>query len=186
MSYDYSGHEETASPDQMALLHSLADKLDVADREVEALELALKEAEKRAQQLRENELPELMLSIGMKEFTTTAGAKFKLREEVRASFFAKDPQKREPAFAWLADHGHDGLIKNFVTATFSKGQDKTAEAFMEFVKTFDAPLNIAQKKDINHQTMLAFLRERLREGEDVPLELFGAFVQKFVKIERPK
>lgn len=185
MAHDYSDHEETASPDQLATLHQLAGQLDLVDLEIEQLEEQLKEAGKRAQQLRDNDLPELMLAIGMKEFTTTGGVRFKLREEVRASFFAKDPLKREPAFEWLKANGHDGLIKNTVTASFGKGQEKFADAFMEFVKEFDGPKNIAQKKDINHQTMLAFLRERLREGEAVPLEKFGAFVQKFVKIERP-
>lgn len=186
MQHDYSEHEEEIAPDQMTLLHSLASKLDAADREVEELELKLKEAENKARQIRENDLPELMQSLGLKQLVTANGLVVKLREEVRASFFAKDPGKREPAYDWLREHGHDGLIKNTVAVQFGKEQEQLAEKFAEFVKTFEAPVSMQRKKEINHQTLLAFLREQLREGQEVPLPLFGAFVQKFVKIERTK
>lgn len=185
--HDYSGHEEEASQDQLDLLHRLADKLDVADAAVERMEAELKEAKERARQIRENDMPELMLSLGVKEYTSlSTGVKFKLREEVRASFFVKDHSKREPAFEWLRANGHEGLIKNTLTASFGKDQEAMADRFAEFVAKFDGPVDMSRKKDIHHQTMLAFLREQLREGENVPLELFGATIQKIVDVKRPK
>jgi hypothetical protein len=186
MANDYSGYEETAAPEQLQQLNNLATMLEAAELEAEELELKYKEAEKRATQLREQDIPSLMQSIGMKKIVTAAGLEIELREEVRASFFAKDKLKREPAFAWLRDHNHDGLIKNTVTASFGKDQAKLADRFAAFVKTFDAPIDLVQQRDINHQTMLAFLREQLREGHEVPLPLFGAMVQTFAKLTRSK
>jgi hypothetical protein len=183
--HDYSGEEETVAPDQMALLQSLATKLAALDARSKELEAQQKEVDKAASQIRENDLPQLMQSLGMKDFTLADGTKFKLREEVRASFFSKDPTKREPAFDWLKQHHHEGLIKNQVTATFNIEQEKLAEKFIEFCKDkFDSPLNLQQKKDIHPMTLKAFLSEEIREGRTPPLELFGAYVQTFVKIER--
>lgn len=185
MSFDYSGEEETVAPDQMVLLQNLATKLAEADLKVKEIEAQLKEAEKVASQIRENDLPQLMQSLGMKNFQLADGTKFELKEEIRASFFAKDPSRREPAFAWLREHRHEGLIKNQVTATFSVEQEAIAEKFVEFCKDkFDTPLNLQQKKDIHPSTLKAFLTEETREGRQPPLELFGAFVQTYVKVKR--
>lgn len=185
MQHDYSGHEEKIAPDQLILLNTLADNLDKAELEAEALEEQLKAVQEKARAIRENDLPELMQAIGLKEITTANGLNVQLKEEIRASFFAKDPTKREPAFSWLKDNNHDGLIKNMVSVTFPKGQEAVADEVVRMLKEREgSPLNVERKRDINHQTMLAFLRERLREGEEVPLPLFGAFIQKFAKVSR--
>ena len=182
--HDYSGYEEEAAPDQQKLLNNLADQLAAVDNEIEELNAKLTAAEARAKQLRENDIPEMMHSLGLKEIVLANGLCVKLREEVRASFFAKNPEKREPAFRWLKENGHDGIIKNVVAVQFGKGDEEIAERFEKFAREFDAPLNLQRKRDIHGQTLLAFLREQLREGQEVPLEKFGAFVQKFAKVER--
>lgn len=183
---DYSGFEEQLSPEQLTTLANLATMLEAADKEVEELELALGEAKKRVTQLREHDIPALMQQLGVKSITTSGGIGIKLREEVRASFFAKDKAKREPAFAWLRQHKHEGLIKNVVSASFPTDQEALAERFAEFAKTFDAPVTVQQSRDIHHQTLLAFLREQLREEVKIPLELFGAIVQTFAEVKRDK
>lgn len=183
---DYSGEEEEASPEQMKQLHSLVEQLETAEREADDLEEQLKAKKKWVQQLAENDIPELMQSIGVKDLTTLNGLKVELKEDVRASFFTKNPEKRGPAFEWLHEHGHDGLIKNVVSAQFGKDQAEVAEAFVAYCKAFDRPVDVAQKQDIHHQTLLAFLREQLEMGTGVPLEKFGAIVQKFARIKRPK
>lgn len=183
---DYTGYEEKATPEQMRVLGVLADRLDQADKNIADLEFKLDEAKKSANELREHDLPTLMKELGIKEVKTIGGLTVELREEVRASFFAKDKARREPAFAWLKAHNHDGLIKQTVSASFGKDQAATADRFAEFVKTFDVPVNVTQARDINHQTLLAFIRERLREGQELPLPLFGAMVQSFAKVHRDK
>lgn len=183
---DYSGEEEEAAPEQMAKLYALVEKLDAADVEVEQQEEKLKLAKEKARQLRENDIPDLMLSIGLKTLVTDTGLEVKLKEEVRASFFAKNPEKRLPAFEWLKANDHDGLIKNVVSARFGKDQEAVAEQFVEFCKKFERPVDLEQKRDIHPQTLLAFLREQRELGTAVPLEIFGACVQNIVKIKKPK
>src|SRR3990167_5203131 len=184
MNHDYSGEEEVPAPDQLQLLGALVDKLGGAEAEVERLELMLKEAEAAARNLRETDIPELMQSIGLKELVTESGLKVKLREEVRVSFFSKEPEKREPAYAWLAANHHDGLIKNKVEMQFGKEQGELAEQVMTYLRLFGTPLNVTRKKEINHMTLVAFLKEQIREGLEVPLPLFNGYIQKFAKVDR--
>lgn len=183
--HDYSGHEEIAAPEQQEQLNNLAGQLDQVQLEIEEIEARLKEVNEKRRRLRENDIPELMQSMGIKLIVTTSGLKIQLREEVRASF-PKDHTKREAAFDWLREHNHDGLIKQSFVIQFSRDQEKLAEKFRRDLEKRKIPLNIDHKKDLNHQTMLAFLREQQREGEDVPLPLFGAFVQKFADVSRDK
>lgn len=184
--HDYSEHQETQSPEDLQRLNAMVDQLDAAELITEQLEIQLKEAKARASVIRENDIPELMQSIGLKEIVTAKGLKVSIREEVRASFFAKDPSLREPAYAWLRENHHDGLIKSKVELQFNREQEELCAKVVEHLKAMGVPLNMSQKKEIHPQTLLAFLREQLREGVGVPLEKFGAFVQKFAKIDRPK
>lgn len=176
--------QETVDPDQMAQLQRLVAQLGSAEEEIERREAALSEAKQVARELAENSIPELMQSIGLTELTTTEGLRIKLREEIRASFFPKDKAKREPAYEWLRVHHHDGLIKNRVEVIFNREQSQLAKDFVDYCDKFGTPLNVSQNMDIHNQTLVAFLKERVREGEEVPLDLFGAFVQKFARIER--
>lgn len=183
---DMDFEEEEASPEKMAKLHMMVDRLDAMELECEQMEEKLKEKQKEARTLRENDIPDYMLSIGVKSIETQSGLKVELKEEVRVSFFAKNPEKRGPAFEWLKAHGHDGLVKNVVSVQFGKDQEQVAEKFVAYAKQFERPIDVAQKQDIHSSTLKSFLTEQLELGTGVPLELFGAMQQKFARIKRPK
>lgn len=181
--HDYSGFEEEPDTDQVRILNSLVEQLVVADAQETELEERLKVAKKLAQDLRENTIPAQMEQMGLKEIVTAAGVRVQLKTDVQASFFAKAPSKREPAFQWLRDHDHDGLIKNVVSAQFDREEQGVAEKFAAYCKAFSEPVDVQQKRDIHNQTLCAFLREQLREGHPPPLELFGAREYKKVLID---
>lgn len=181
MAHDYSGHQEEAPPDQLALLNRLVDELVKADNDVDAAEAALATAQERSRKLREGDIPELMLTIGMKDLTTMDGLHVKLREEVRAAL-PKDAARREQAFDWLKENGHAGLIKHEITVKFTREQYAQAERIFKLLSGEN--VNVFRKDDIHHQTLCAFLREQLKAGEGVPLPLFGAFIQKFAEVKK--
>lgn len=171
---NYEGVEETPDEDQLRILHNLVERLVLAESEEDRLEAEYVAAKKVAHDLRENAIPEQMKQLGLKELTTDKGVYVEVKKDVRASFFAKDPSKREPAFAWLKENGHDGLVKNVVAAKFGKEQENVAAAFLEHCRKFDIPVDVEQSRDIHNQTLCAFLRSEIREGHPPPLELFGA------------
>lgn len=181
--YDYTGHEELPAPDQLAQLHRLVDQLEQREREVDRLTELLKVQAEAARKLREGDVPDLMQAMGMKDFTSTSGLRVQLRQEVRASL-PKDPAKREQAFAWLKAHKHDGLIKRSFVIKFGKDEEAWATKFEADLRKRKKPVNVLRVDDIHNQTLCAFLREQIREGTGIPLPAFGAFIQKFAKIER--
>lgn len=187
MQHDYSGHDEIVPPEKLTQLNGLADQLDKVDREVVELEAKLKEREEARRILSEKDIPDLMLEIGLKSITTMSGLEIDLREEVRCSFPPKTkPEKRKEAYDWLINNHHEGLIKHNVEMKFPRGQRDQADKIVEILEHCGIPVNIEREDTVHHQTLLAFLRERIREGEEIPMETFGAWVQKFAKIKRSK
>lgn len=183
MTHDYSEHREQASTDQVALLWRLAQQLKGALDEVTEAERVLAVAQARVKKLREQDVPELMNSLGMKEITTDAGVHVELREEVRAAL-PKDTVRREAAFQWLKENGHIGLVKHEIVLKFTREERALADKIAALIKTHHTGANMVRKDDIHHQTLCAFLREQLRQGNMSPetLPVFGAFIQKFAEV----
>jgi hypothetical protein len=91
---------------------------------------------------------------------------------------------REEAFTWLRDRNLDDIIKNDVSVTFGRGEDNVAGVFMEEMRRNG--LNPKQKTHIHAQTLKAFIKERITQGKEIDLDLFGAYVAPMVEIRRTK
>ena len=179
----YSDGEEESSPEQMALLHRLCDKLESEERAVEAAEGELKKAQERVRRLREHDIPDLMRSCGVKKLTTTSGLDVAMREAVRATWPKDGPQKLE-AMEWLEANGHGGLVKREFVIKFSREDEAWAKKFEADLRKRKRELNVERKESVHPQTLCAFLREQLAEGAQVPMQTFRAFVQTFAHIKR--
>lgn len=183
---DYSDFQEEASPEQLVQLKNLCAEADKADRLVDKLEADLEAAKKQKRELTENLIPQLMQDIHLKQIVTDTGLVVKLKEEVRASFPSRDknPEKREAAFNWLVQNNHDAIIKHKVEFKFEKGQRGDADKLVAAFRELGIQSSMKRDDDVHHMTLVAFLKEQLKNGESPPLEMFGAYVQKYVKIER--
>ena len=185
--YDYG--DEPVAQDQLVLLGQLADKLEAKKNAVDEAERLLKVAQEEYRQVRERELPELMLSIGLKDITTSGGVGVELREEIRASL-PKEGAERDRAMAWLKDNDHAGLIKTEISIRLDRTQVEHADVVWQDIiskmELLGIDPDVRRKEDVHHQTLCAFLREEMRQGHEVPLDYFGAFVQKFAEIKKKK
>lgn len=184
---DYSGEISEPSPDVMKRLGGLAVKLGQLILEQEELEDRLKDVKKQIVQYQETLLPEVMDEIGLSDITTKGGLRIEMREEVRASL-PKDEGKRLAAFRYLRDTGNDGIIKRQFVINYGRDSAQWAEAFAEMLEKAEIKehATVEQMETIHQQTLLKFLREQLDSHEEVPLESFGAFVQRFARIKRGK
>lgn len=181
--HDYGEDAEpSTNPSDLQRLAALVHQLDDADTEVERLEAKLKTANAAARQLREQAIPELMDSLGLRDCSTSDGLRVRVQDEVRASL-PKDPERREAALNYVENSGNGGLVKRKFVIEFSRDDEDWAEKFERDLALRKRPLNVVRTKDIHHQTLLAFLREQLREGEPVPMAAFGAFVQRVARVE---
>jgi hypothetical protein len=147
----------------------LARALRDAQADVELLEAKLKEQKEYARVLREETLPGAMQELGLAELKLDTGETITITDDVYASIPA---DKKPAAFDWLEDHGFGGLIKTEVGVMFGKGEmDKATEVYDALAGQGMEPKFI---RDVHPQTLRAFLREQMRAGNPVPLNLFGA------------
>ena len=164
---------ETARPAvTLAEVTAAAERLAQLLERQEALEAELEQVSDQRRQLSEEELPRLLVEAGLKSCVTTTGAAFELQDVVAASI--KD-DNREAAHAWLRANGLGDLIKNQVTVTFGRGEDEDAKLLLKNLA--DMAENDAlhfgsceQAERVHPQTLNAAVRERLRNGEPVPVD----------------
>lgn len=177
--------DSDSGPNQQQLegVQEMANRLLAAIAEAEAIEEQLKQANEVVRRISMEELPELMGSVGMKEFTLEDGTKLKVTDVVQGSL-PKDNLKKQVAIRWLVDNGHEGLIKDFLAAQFEKGQGEIAEKFLAAM--LKEGVNAERDRTVHPQTLAAFAREQLANSVDVPLETLGLWSGKKVRVTKPK
>ncbi len=175
--YALDAASETDGSDLLVQISKCVDQLRTAEFAVEQAEIELKRRQEVARDLSERQIPELMQRARQKTLMTDSGIKVTLVEKLRASI----PKGKEgPAFAWLTENGHGGVIKREVSAVFSKDQGELAKLVADDIVRFG--VQPESKMSVHPQTLVALLRELLENGVDVPLEKFGAFNQTFTKL----
>jgi hypothetical protein len=177
---DYSQYSEPVESDKLAQLAVLAQQqIDLED----AIAQDEKKLDAKREELRilaEKTLPELMDGLGMEEFSTRSGLRIKVAEAIRASI----PKARQKeAVDWLDDHGYENLVKREFNILFGKEEEAWANRFAADLAKRKHQLNVKQDASVHNRTLVAFVKEQLEEGKELPLDLFGVFRQRYAKIE---
>ena len=152
-------------------------------------------------------IPNALREVGMTELKLRDGSKLTVEPSITASI----PEFYWPqAEQWLIDHDKDGIIKNVVALAFDKGENEASIWFKELAQILvanedfrgkvqalldehkqeiedhiDDPLvaEVSAKKSVHPQTLKAFVREQMRQGVDVPDQLFGLYITNKAKIK---
>ena len=69
-----------------------------------------------------------------------------------------------------------------MSCTFGRGEDDTAVQFISVAERNG--FTPQQKTDVHPQTLKAWVRERVENGESFPMELFGAYIGQRATIKR--
>ena len=149
------------------------------EEEIRQLEEQLKAKAKSARKLSQEIIPAKMSELGLESLTLKDGSSVKVKQLVQASIPVR---YREDAFKWLRDHGHGDLIKNQVSATFGKGEDSSANEFIDKINSLG--YEPTQKVWVEPMTLKAFVREQINEGSELPMDTFGVFVGAETKISK--
>lgn len=149
-------------------------------RQIDGMETALKQMTLELQTLNTKTIPEAMASAGVSEFRTTAGVRVKLHQFLSGSL-PKSPAARAAALEWIHAQNADDLIKWGLSVELDKGDTEGANRTIAALRR--AKVAYTEKQDIHAQTLCAFARERLRNGEPVPLELLGLYAGTVAKVD---
>jgi hypothetical protein len=176
--FDESGALDSINTETTKNLSGLVRQLRVVEQEVEEAETLLKNLKAEKQKLSTQMIPDLMDEMGV-ERVDVDGLTVTKKQIVAASI---PVDKRELAFDWLRDRGLDDIIKNDVVCTFGRGQDNLAKDAFWTLK--DKGLEPSTKTHIHPMTLKAFVKDRVEQGQEIDLDLFGAFLTNAVEIKR--
>lgn len=163
------------------ILNQLADELVVALQEVADAEQKLTEAKAFADDIATKRIPAATDGLEGK-FDLGNDRILEVKEEIRASVAG---DKLLPAVLWLDQNNYGSIVKRTLVFEFGKDDDERVKAFKKTM----APIIKAQKlvmkekTAIHPQTLLAWVKERLKEGDNLPVETFGIFRQKIAKVK---
>lgn len=169
--------------DQQGLTSVAALARQIRDKEerIQDLEEKLKDEKKALLKLTDEEMPAMLAEIGISSFSLDDGSTVEVKQTYGASILMDN---RPAAYEWLRDNGYDDIIKNTVLCQFGRGEDDQASAFAAFAQ--QQGYVPEQKTEIHPQTLRAFVKERVEEGDAFPMELFGAWVGQRAVIKRGK
>jgi len=175
------GYEDFKEPPvgDLSSLSRLADELAECERHVAQLESQVENARKRMADLAERQIPEMMDDLCLETFTTTNGFRVDVKKTVRASVPA---HRRNEAMDWLDANGHGGLVKRNISVAFTREQQDDATRLQsELAESFE---NVRAERKVEPSTLSAFIREQLKQGAEIPMDLFGAWEQRIARISR--
>jgi len=169
--------------DQQGLTSVAALARQIRDKEerIQGLEETLKDEKKALLKLTDEEMPAMLAEIGISSFSLDDGSTVEVKQTYGASILMDN---RPAAYEWLRDNGYDDIIKNTVLCQFGRREDDQASAFAAFAQ--QQGYVPEQKTEIHPQTLRAFVKERVEEGDAFPMELFGAWVGQRAVIKRGK
>jgi hypothetical protein len=176
--FDESEALDSINTETTKNLSGLVRQLRVVEQEVEEAETLLKNLKSERQKLSTQMIPDLMDEMGV-ERVDVDGLTVTKKQIVAASI---PVDKRELAFDWLRERGLDDIIKNDVVCSFGRGQDNLAKDAFWTLK--DKGLEPSTKTHIHPMTLKAFVKDRVEQGQEIDLDLFGAFLTNAVEIKR--
>ena len=157
--------------DKVKSISELCNRLLDLQEQARRIEENLKSKNDEIRVLSEQEIPNLMQEAGVSEFKLADGSSV----SVKPFYAAKIPvSKTDEAFQWLTGNGYGDLIKNTVSLNFGKSEDNLANSLVEDLKSKGH--NVSQKKKVEPQTLKAFVKEAIQNGQNVPMDLFGVYI----------
>jgi len=173
--------KHTLDNEDLSTLTGFAEAIIKQDAFVKELEEKLKEEKKRLLKMTDEDLPALMTEANSMEFTLLDGSKVTIKPQYGASIKVDN---RPAAYEWLREHGHDDIIKNTISCQFGRGEDDLASSFKAFAeKEGYVP---TQTEKIEPMSLRGYVKERVENGDEFPMELFGAYVGQRAVITKAK
>lgn len=182
MTDDYAEFRDAPGENFKAVLRSLADEYLTAEAEVVRIEQELELAKAEKKDISEVRIPQATEGMDGK-FDLGDGRELQLKEEIRASIAG---EKRGPAIRWLDEHDYGHIVKRQVIIEFGKGEEERTEAFLKALKAVEKELGtlvIKTNYNVHPITLVSWVKEQLKEGVDLPNDVFGIFRQRTAKVK---
>lgn len=172
-------------------LRGLAIRALELNEQIAAHEAMTAEIKKERDFILTDRMPAAMTEAGFDEMKLPDGWKFKIQQHVIGTLPKPEDDSdeagkaaRERAMKWLEENGAADLFKTDVVVNFTKSQHNMALDTQQMLIERGLPATIVS--GIHHQTLLAFVREAIKNGDPIDLEMLGLSAIHKVKITAPK
>jgi hypothetical protein len=179
--YGDDGEAQPAGDNLLASINAAAHELQQAEERLETAQDDVKEKTLLVKRISEVILPELMTSAVTMDHTTLDGLRIQMAEKVRASILVA---QSDDALAWLEEQGYGHLIKRQIIIEFGREDEAWAKKFLADCAKRKKPLLMTVKRAVHANTLTAFVKDCMKNGIEVPDNLFSIFRQNFVKLSR--
>lgn len=160
----------SASDEQLSSIRQRVAEYRDVQGEIDTAEAILKAAKERRNELKHKVLPEAMLAVGLRNFETDDGTKVKIAFMTDGSL---GPEDREKKLSAIVENGGDEIVKQMLVIEFPKEFVKHAEELRERIqRLFETtkkwgriPVAISRERNVNHQTLLKWVKERMESGD---------------------
>lgn len=190
--------QRPADPASLEKVVAKAQRIIDLEGEIATAELRLKELNQSLTSVACEELPGLMNSLDIKEFTLKNGAKVVIKSIVSASIPTeagiekirdKDEQAEardrfERALEYLEDNGAGSIIKSVVIADIGKGNEKLVKKAIAALAKLK--IDAESMRAVHAQTLTSWVRERIEAGSDVDHEVLKVYTGEKATIVQPK
>lgn len=173
--------DQGASPSDY--LRGLAARAQELQQHIDEYEAAAALLKKELLEITQKRMVDAMVQNGFPELRTDDGTKFALTAFVSGSL-PKEPERRELAIAYLAEHGAGNLIKSELSIAFDKSQHNLAIATQQGLLEQGFPAQLTS--GVHSQSLQAWAREKMKEGEDINFDVLGLNAGQYVKVTAPK
>ena len=164
--------------EDLSTLTGMADAIIRQDEYTKKVEGELKEAKKKLLKMTDEDLPTMMTEANTIKFVMEDGSEVSIKPQYGASIRVDN---RPTAYQWLRDNGFGYLIKNQIIVSFGVDEDEIATEFMNFIEghlkvKYQKENLVSQVEKIEPMSLRTWVKERNENGEEFPMELFGAFI----------
>ena len=164
--------------EDLSTLTGMADAIIRQDEYTKKVEGELKEAKKKLLKMTDEDLPTMMTEANTIKFVMEDGSEVSIKPQYGASIRVDN---RPTAYQWLRDNGFGYLIKNQIIVSFGVDEDEIATEFMNFIEghlkvKYQKENLVSQVEKIEPMSLRTWVKVRNENGEEFPMELFGAFI----------
>jgi len=167
--------------DALKSVRSIALQMQTTQQKVSQLEEDLKREKENLRKLSDEDLPSKLQEVGIVNFELDDGSVVQVKENISAHI---KEANRAAAYEWLRDNALDDIIKNTVVCSFGREEDDRASDFFAFAKK--EGFEPQQNSSIHPSTLKAFAKDRIAQGEEIPMDLFGIWVGQRATIKKSK
>lgn len=165
---------ETQNDNLTVTLHSA---LKDAIARLRGLEQTINDTEEQLKQykadlrtLSEVTIPDLLNELGVSKLTLDTGESVSTKMDVAVQIPA---DRKAEAYAWLDQHGLGDVIKTTVTLAYTRDHRADAVDMAERLQGTEGA-SVAIGETVHPMTLKSTIKELLANGQDVPLDTFGA------------